>query len=241
MKAPIIAKRVPESAPEPPPVPVQELIRRFTEKESELKRLYETSEYRLSLRVQEFEEDGTAGGEWRVVSEVVTKPDGARVGRILEEPRSTLKRIRLDAEDIELLASLPQFVLASDQRERYDITYMGKQPIDELSTYIFRVQPRRLERRVRQYEGLVWVDDRDFAIVKTYGRMVAELEEETAEMPFKLYETYRELVDSKFWLPTYTRSEETIKSQSGEARLRLTVRISDYKLREPAPTPPKPQ
>lgn len=227
------AKRMPETAPEPLPIPVDELIRRFTQNEDELKKLYDTSHYKLSLRVQEFEEDGSAGGEWRAVTEVVTKPDGSRVGRIAEPPQSTLKRASFSTEDVEDLASLPQFVLTTDQRDRYQITYLGKQPIDELSTYAFRIQPRRLDRRVGQFEGLVWVDDRDFAVVKTYGRMVREVEDDsTAELPFKLYETYRELVENKYWLPTYTRSEDTIKSQSGEARLRLTIRISDYRLAE---------
>lgn len=233
-------KRLPAPVGETPPMPLEEMVLRFAKNEEALKRLYETSDYRLSVRVQEFEEDGSAGGEWRVVSEVTTKPDGTRVGRIVEQPRSTLKRARFEAEDLEALASLPQFILTPDQRNRYEITYFGRQPLDELTVYIFRVQPRRLERKVRQFEGLLYVDERDFAVVKTYGRMVTEVEEENPlELPFKTYETYREPVDNQHWLPTYTRAEDTIKSEAGEARLRLTIRISDYKLHEA--TTPKPK
>lgn len=233
-------KRLPEAKPETPPMPLEEMLDRIIRNEETLKRLFNTSDYRLSLRVQEFEEDGSAGGEWRVVSQVTTKPDGARVGRIVEEPSASLKRLQLDREDVESLASLPYFVLTADQRARYEVLYLGEQPLDELNVFLFRVQPRRLERRIRQFEGLLYVDQTDFAVVKTYGRMVTEVEEENTELPFKLYETYREFVGGKYWLPSYVRSEDVVKSEMGEAKLRLTIRISDYELKEAAPSTTKP-
>jgi hypothetical protein len=154
------------------------------------------------------------------------------VGRVLSQPPSTLKRTDFSIEDLEDLAAVPLFILTSEDREKYEITYQGIQPLDELTTYIFRVQPRRLERRVAQFEGLVWVDDRDFAIVKTFGRMVAEVEEEGRSLPFKHFETYREHIESRYWFPTFTRSEETLSSQAGETRLRLTIRAADFRPRE---------
>lgn len=232
-------KRIPaDSTPEPPPVPVEEIIRRFTAREAEQKRIYDAYDHRLTVRVQEFPEEGGAGGEWQVTTDITTRPDGTRVGRVVKQAPSTLKRASFSLEDIQELASEPWFVLTPDQRDRYDITYQGTQPLDELTTYIFRVQPRRLERRVRQFDGLVWVDDRDLAIVKSYGRMVTEVDEGRAAWPFTMYETYREMIAGR-WLPTYSRSEDTIRSQRGEARLRLTIRISDYRPPEAAPVKPQ--
>ncbi len=226
-------KRIPvESTPEPPPVPAEEIIQRFAAKEDELKRIHQDMNYRLTVRVQEFLEDGSAGGDWQAVSDIVFKPDGRRVGRVVRPPAATLKRALFTLEDMQELAGLPQFPLTTDQLPRYQITYQGKQPLDELTTYVFRVQPRRLERRVPQFDGVVWVDDRDFVIVKTYGQMVTEVSEEAPQMPFKMFETYRENIDGKYWLPTYSRSDETIKSQAGETRMRLTIRYSDYRPRQ---------
>lgn len=225
-------KRAPTTPPDPPPVPVDEIIQRFTQKEAEMKRAHEQFNYRMTVRVQEFGEDGSAAGEWQVVSDVVFKPDGSRVGRILQEPASTLKRTDFALEDLQELASLPQFILTPDQRERYEIIYQGTQPIDELNAYIFQVRPKRLERRVPQFEGLVWVEDRDFAVVRTYGRMVTEVSDDTKGMPFKNYETYRENIESKYWFPAFTRSEETLKTHAGETKLRLTIRCAEFRPRE---------
>jgi len=184
--------------------------------------------------VQEYDEEGQAGGEWKVVSDVVFKPDGSRVGRIIEMTPSTLKRASFSPEDLHVLASLPLFILTPDQRDRYEVTYDGKQPLDELTTYIFRVRPRQLDRRIPLYDGLLWVDDRDFTVVKGYGQMVREVDDDSAELPFRTYETYREFIDGKYWFPTYSRSEEIIQSESGESRLRLTIRMTDFRPREEA-------
>ena len=226
-------KRIPANpAPEIPPIPAEEIIERFTKKEGELKQAHEQFNYRLTVRVLELDEAGKAAGEWQVVSEIVFKPDGTRVGRIISQPTSTLKRMDFSVEDVQDLASLPMFILTPDQRPRYDITYQGMQPLDELNTFIFRVQPRRLERKVAQFEGLVWVDDRDFAIVKTYGRMVKEVEDDSVGLPFKIFETYRENIEGKYWFPTYSRSEDTVKSELGETKLRLTIRSGEFRPRQ---------
>ena len=226
-------KRIPAGTPpEPPPIPAEEIIERFTQKEAELKQAHEQFNYRMTVRVQEFDESGSPSGEWRVTSDIVFKPDGTRVGRVIEQPPSTLKRSDFTLEDLQEVASLPQFILTPDQRQSYEIAYQGMQPLDELKTYIFQVHPRRLERKVAQFDGLVWVDDRDFAIVKVYGRMVREVEEDSPALPFQFYETYRENIAGKYWFPTYTRSDDTLKSELGETKLRLTIRASDFRARE---------
>jgi hypothetical protein len=230
-------KRLPADAPvEAPPIPVEDLIQRFTQKEGELARAHEQFNYRLTVRVQESGDDGTSG-EWQIVTDVIFKPDGSRVGRVIEEPPSTLKRTDFSLEDLQELASLPLFILTPDQRERYEFTYQGTQPVDELNTFVFRVKPRRLERRHAQFEGIVWVDDRDFAIVKTFGRMVTEVEDEEGKtsLPFKHFETFRENIDGKYWFPTYARSEEILKAKAGDTRLRLTIRSASFRPREMPP------
>jgi hypothetical protein len=47
-----------------------------------------------------------------------------------------------------------------------------------------------------------------------------------------MFETYRENFQSKYWLPTYTRSDDYFKSEGNEDMpLRLVVRSTDFKLR----------
>jgi len=94
---------------------------------------------------------------------------------------------------------------------------------------MFRVRPRRLSRSHLYFEGVIWVEDRDFAIVKTYGKWVSEVEQKTGFEPFVFFETIRENVEGKFWFPAFVRSEESLKPEAGPARIRLTVRFTNYK------------
>ena len=57
---------------------------------------------------------------------------------------------------------------------KYEITYGGKQPLDELSAYFFTVKPRAVERAHAYFSGVVWVDVQDLVIVKTMGKWVTE-------------------------------------------------------------------
>jgi hypothetical protein len=116
----------------------------------------------------------------------------------------------------------------------YEVTYGGIQPVDELNTYVFKVRPRQLSRTRKLFEGVIWVDDKDFAIVRTYGQYVSEVESTSEPLPFRIVETLREYVAQKYWLPAYIRTEGVLKKEKDEIRIRLTVRFTDYK-------PPAPQ
>jgi hypothetical protein len=83
---------------------------------------------------------------------------------------------------------------------------------------------------------VVWIDDHDLAVVKTYGKWVTELGDvHSPVLPFTLFDTYRENVEGKFWFPNYARSDDSIRRKNGEVRLRLTVRWTDYKPAAGAP------
>jgi hypothetical protein len=224
-------KRIQIDGPvEPPPIPAEEIIRRFTEKETELARLRFGATYQIAVRLAEFNEDGEQSGEFQMISQATLAADGKPIEKILRQTASTLKSLNFPPEDLEDLTRIPPFLLPAAQLANYDLTYAGKQTLDELNTFLFRVQPKRLERRQRFFEGALWVDDQDFSIVKTYGKFVTEVLEDSTQQPFQLFETYRQLVDGKYWLPAYTRSDETIRTKKGEVRLRLTIRYEDYKL-----------
>jgi hypothetical protein len=64
---------------------------------------------------------------------------------------------------------------------------------------------------------------------------VSELEGNGTALPFTMFETYRENFQSKYWLPTYTRSDDYYKSEGNEDMpLRLVVHSTDFKERAPA-------
>jgi hypothetical protein len=223
--------RIPtDAAVAPPPVPAEEIIRHATQAEDDLFRAQAGFTFRKSIRVQEFGEDGTASGEFQMILEPAVNSDGKRYEKVFQENTSTLRQIKLEREDVELLAHVAAFVLTTDQLPKYELTYAGKQPVDELTTYLFRVKPRHLERKHAYFEGLIWVDDRDLVIVKTYGKWVTETGDVTpADVPFTMFEVYRENIEGKRWVPSYLRSDDYLKTKRGDVHVRLTVRWTDYK------------
>jgi hypothetical protein len=70
------------------------------------------------------------------------------------------------------------------------------------------------------------VDDRDFQIVKTFGKGVGVRKGDDA---FPKFETYREQIDGKYWFPTYTHADDTLHFKTSSQRIRMTVRYQDYK------------
>ncbi len=223
-------KRIPtDKAPEPPPIPVEELIRRVSERENEIIRARNSSTYQVSLRLQEFDESGGTVGEFQMATDFLFAPDGKPYEKVVRTTHSSLVTLALPSEDLAEFGRIRPFMLPSVSLAFYELTYAGKQPLDELSTYMFRVRPLRLERARRFFEGLIWVDHLDFASVKTYGKWVSEIESKPGLEPFVFFETFRENVEGKYWFPSFIRSEESLKSEGGPTRLRLTIRFTNYK------------
>ena len=70
--------------------------------------------------------------------------------------------------------------------------------------------PKQLDRTHAYFSGVIWVDDHDFAIVKSFGKWATEQGDLTLpNLPFNMFESYREPVSNKYWLPAYWRSDGT--------------------------------
>ena len=215
----------------PPPVATDEIIRRFAANEDRMKKAYDQYSFTLSVKVQE---ESNPGGEFLVTGEMYMKSDGQRYERIVKQPVSTLKQTSFTLEDVKIIASLPLFVLTSDEVGNYKFKYQGTEKMDELDTYIFRVEPKQLSRTRRLFNGVIWVDQRDFAIVKSSGKFVREVEAEGTQLPFEMFDVYRENIAGQYWFPTYISSEDTINPPKGESiPLKLVVRSSNF---QPNPT-----
>jgi hypothetical protein len=221
-------KRIPSVPhPGPPPIPEQEIIRRFAANEDTARKVYDMYDFLQTIRIEEM---SNPGGKFTVTGEEYTRPDGQRFWRIVKPAESTLKLTEYSFEDVRTITTLPTFFLTSDQIANYDFLYAGQQKLDELNTYVFQVKPKQLSRTQRLFQGVVFVDDHDLAIVETYGKFVTEVIEEGAKLPFSLFETYRENFQDKYWLPTYTTSDEFIGSTADDQfQLRLVIRSTDFK------------
>ena len=232
-------RRIPAaSTPPTPPIPVSDIIRQFTAREDEFSREHLKYGFHRTVRLQEYPADGSAGGELNLDEEIYLGPNGRRYEKVTKEAGTELKNSQLTFQDLKELARISFFPLTSEEAARYNITYVGSQPLDELQTYVLRIQPKHLERSRRQLEGLIYVDDHDMAIVKIYGRWVTEVDNPDGALPFSLFDVQREPVDGKYWFPDYARSEDVVAVKEGQTHLRLTIHMTGFKAGATAPVPP---
>ena len=214
---------------ESPSVPVDQIIQHFAEREAEFKRERDNYTYTQSFVVQTIDAGGQPDGEYRMTSDIVFSTTGKRYDKVTYAPPSTLQRVSLSEQDFADLQNVQPFVLTTNELPKYDITYVGRQRVDELSTYVFEVKPKKIEKNQRYFQGRIWVDDKDLEIVKTYGKAVPDILKRNEENFFPRFETYRENIEGHYWFPTYTHADDVLHFSTGDVRIRMTVRYKDYK------------
>jgi len=214
-------------APEPSQAQIDEIIQKFAAKEAEFAKARESYTYHQTARIQELEPSGTVSGKWETVSDIVFDTAGKRSEKVVRAPVSSLSKILLTPEDLEDLRSVQPFVLTTAELPKYLIRYLGKEKLDEIGCYAFAVKPKKLDAGQRYFEGIVWVDDRDLQIVKSYGRGTGVFKKGNA---YPKFETYREQIDGKYWFPTYTIANATLHFPEFDQRIKQTVRYEDYKV-----------
>jgi len=213
---------------EDPPIPVDDIIKKFSEKEKGFKIARGNYTYHQSVRVQTLTGNDRVTGEYYVESDIVFDSSGKRTERITKAPPNTLQTISLTPEDMQDIREIQPFVLTSDDISKYTLKYLGKEMIDEIDCYVFDVAPTKMEKNQRYFQGQIWVDDKDLQIVKTYGKAVPDLRKGQENL-FPRFETYREQIDGKYWFPTYTRALDTLQFSSGAQRIRMILKYDNYK------------
>jgi hypothetical protein len=214
---------------EQPTLPVDEIIRKFADKEREFKIARANYVYRQDIRVQSLNANDRVTGEWRQVWDVTFDSTGKRIERVVSAPPDTLKGIVLSAQDLQDFREIQPFVLTADDIGKYNVKYLGKEKIDDIDSFVFDVAPKVMEKGQRYFQGQIWVDDQDLQIVKTYGKAVPDIKTKDNENLFPRFETYREQIDGKYWFPTYTRAVDTLQFSTGAQRMRQIIKYENYK------------
>jgi len=214
---------------DPPSIPVDDIIKRFSERESEFKRERDNYTYTQAFSIQTIDEDNRPDGEYRMTSDIVFTPDGKRFEKVTYAPPNTLQRIMLSEQDLDDVRNVQPFVLNSAELPKYTVKYIGRQQVDELSTYVFDVGPKTIEKNQRYFQGRVWVDDKDLQIVMTDGKAVPDIISKNNENVFPRFRTYRQNIEKGYWFPVYTRADDYLHFRSGDVHIRMTIRYSNYK------------
>ena len=233
--APLGAGFGPLDPSQPTGITPQQIILRFAAKESQFKRALDDYTYRRTVKLDSIDSTGSIDGEYLQVDDIIFSPSGLKQEKVVYAPDNTLTRAALSPADFDDIEHRLPFTLTTEDVGKYRLTYVGKQRIDQVATYVFDVTPRHMEKSRRYFQGRIWVDATDFQIIVTNGKNIPDdtrMGQEDLSIPFT---TYRQQIDGKYWFPVYTRAEGTLsfvdckKCRPNDLHLREIVQYGAYK------------
>jgi len=227
--------------PSPPSgITPEEIVKKFGEREAEFAQARDNYTFRQSVRVDIVNDDsGKVDGEYQQITDITFSKEGKREEHVVFAPPNTLDDsatpVMMSPTDFDEIEHRLPFILTTEDLPHYDVTYLGRQRVDELDTYVFQAGPRVFEKNKHYFQGKVWVDRQDFQIVLINGKTVPQDTRPGHEDLQPPFTTYYEQVDGKFWFPTYTKAEGTLHFQaqkgalSEDVHMRSIVKFTDYK------------
>ena len=111
-------------------------------------------------------------------------------------------------------------------RQHYDFRYRGRDFLGEIRCYVFDVIPTKDAGKGR-FEGRIWVEDRDFTIVRFNGTYVP-----VRKLPFlnfaAHFDSWRVNVQAGLWLPAYVFVEGLSDKPGEMPRFKAQTRLWAY-------------
>ena len=203
----------------------EEIIKAFSEKETEFYEAWMQYSYRQNAEIQVLAVNGRPTRErMSIVSEVVFNDDGTREVRIVQRA-GRLRSVGWTEEDSERHNNILPFALAAKDLPLYQLKYEGKERADELDCHVFSVKPKSTKGGRLYFQGRIWVDDQDLQIVRTLGKPVPQ----SRDNQFPEFETIRQIVDDKYWFPVWTHADSVLNFSSQSVRIEETITYEDYK------------
>lgn len=213
-------------AAEPPP----DLARRVAEREgiSEAERSRYT--YKQWLTLEEFDRRGNKGGVYQERREVIFLENNDRVEQMTGPPTSTLKFLRMTLEDFADMRDIQPLLLTRDRLRFYETKTKGEEKVDGIDCWVLQVRPRQILDGMRMFDGILWVDQRDYSVVRSEGRAVPQIRSSRPgkENLFAYFTTVREKIGD-YWFPVLTFADDTLDFNNGPLRIKFTIRYREYK------------
>ncbi len=231
--SPALAQEAALETNPPKDITPDEIIKRFSEKETEFAKARDQYTYRQDVKVQNVDGE-TVTGEYHEVFDVLFDDKGKRIENVVFAPQSSLDQsgLSMDQGDFEDIRHRLPFVLTTEDLAEYNVLYVGQQQEDELHCYVFDIAPKKIEGKKRYFQGRIWVDDHDFQIVKTYGKTVPDIvakRKGNDEHLYPKFTTWRQQIDGQYWFPVYTKADDELHFKAGDIHIREIVKYEDYK------------
>jgi hypothetical protein len=218
-----------------PPIPAQQIIDQFTAKESVFRQAIANYTYERSVKVETLDDDNKVDGQYFQVTDISFDPNGKRFEHVVLAPASSLERVQMSPADFQDIEQRLPFVLTKEDVGQYELTYVGRQKVDDLDTYVFDVRPKVIEKGKRYFQGRIWVEQHDLQIVVTNGKNVPDDTRKGHEDLSPPFTTYRQQIDGKYWFPVYTKGDGILHFSAGsgylsqDVHMRETLKYTNYK------------
>jgi len=215
---------------QPKDMTVPELIQKIAAQENKVRDARTHYTFTQDVLVQTL--NGKAvDGQFHEVSSVSYDDKGKRKEAVTFAEQSTLRGVQLQEDDMDDIRIFMPWLMTTDEVPQYTVTYAGQQHVDDLDTYVFHVEPKKIEKNRRYYQGRIWVDNHDLQIVKLCGKSVPDVIHPKKHQFMDLrpsFVSYRQPVDGN-WFPAYVRVDDTLHFRVESVHLHEIIKFKDYK------------
>jgi hypothetical protein len=212
-------------APDGPPAGLARLV---AHRESETQAERNEYMYRQTVTIQELDGRGTARGEYKEVRDIIFSPAHERTEELVGKPSNGLKMLKMTDEDFHDIRDIQPLVLTEEQLWNYDTKFRGDEVMDDVDCWVLQVRPRQILEGQRFFDGMIWVDKKDYNIVRLQGQAVPQIRSMQEENLFPRFTTVRKPIDGKHWFATVTYADDTLEFRNGPVRERLSIAYSHY-------------
>ena len=185
--------------------------------------------YRQTVTLEELDNRGGARGQYKEIRDIIFSPKHERSEDVVGHPENTLKNLILTAEDFRDIRDIQPLVLTEDRLWNYETKPRGEEMVDDVDCWVLQVRPRQILSEQRFFDGLLWVDKKDYNIVRMEGQAVPQIRTTKTENLFPKFTTIRKPIDGKHWFPIYTFADDTLFFRGGPQRERLRIAYSNYR------------
>jgi len=204
-------------------IDVNRIISEFTARETEARKAFETYGYRCDLIIQTVR-NSTITGVFKHSTRTVLNKKGVLETKSVSFDRNTITEISITPQDIEIISPKYQFALETVNAAKYKFTFVSRQTVDRIDSFIFKVEPKRLLFRELLFNGHIWVRASDSKIYRMIGQT-----EQMGNQKFSTVETQRALFEEQYFFPIQLSSDEDVRFRVGvSVHIKVDVRFSEY-------------
>jgi hypothetical protein len=209
--------------------PPANLAKLVAHRETETEKERNEYTYRQTVTIEELDNNGGARGQYKEVRDIIFSPTHERTEQMIGKPSNGLKNLVMTEEDFHDIREIQPLVLTDEMLWNYETKLRGEETIDGVDCWVLQVRPRQILEGQRFFDGMLWVDQKEYNIVRMQGQAVPQIRSMKSENLFPRFTTIRKAIDGKHWFPIYTYADDTLQFRGGAIRERLRISYSEYK------------